>query len=153
MARPGRFDHLKPEIFRLIAEGMTFSQILKIHPEISKGTLSLWFSAVNNIGSEPVQNDSEPVQNPPKPPRQSAMPAPRLRLPIDPESPLEKIKNALWDIVYNPEGKGTAVQALNILLRIEAPYLMGVAVPAEEEPDNDREIVVTRQIVDAHASD
>ena len=149
MARPGRFDHLKPEVFRLIAEGLRFSQILKIHPEIPKGTLSAWFNTVNNIDSELVQNYPEPVQNPPEPLR--PLPVPRLRLPIDPESPLEKIKNALWDIVYNPEGKGTAVQALNILLRIEAPYLMGVAVPVEEEPDNDREIVVTRQIVDSHA--
>ena len=110
MARTGRFDHLKPEILRLIAEGMSYGQILKAHPEIPKATLYRWYSSVPNY-SEPVPN-SPPSDSPP------ADPPIRLRLPIDPESPLEKIRNALWDVVYEPEGKGAAVQALNLLIRL-----------------------------------
>jgi hypothetical protein len=133
MARPGKFDHLKPEILRLLAEGVTQAEILRQHPGIPKGTLSLWASSV-----APVRNNSERSSEPPKP-----------RLPIDPESPLEKIKNALWDIVYEPQGKGAAVQALNILLKIEAPWLLGVATPAPDDDEAVKEINITRRVVDA----
>ena len=143
MARPGRFDYLKPEILRLLAEGLSFGEILRLHPELPKGTLHGWYNHVKHR-SELVQNGFEISSEPEA--------TPRLRMPIDPESPLEKIKNALWDIVYDPQGKQVAVQALNILLRIEAPYLMGVSVPVEkEDDDNENEILVTRQIVDSHA--
>ena len=134
MARPGRFDHLKPEVLRLLAEGLKQSEILRQYPDLPKATLSGWASSVS----------SEPRSEPPKP-------APRLRLPIDPESPIEKIKNALWDIVYNPQGKGAAVQALNILLKIEAPWIAaGLPDPAPEDEDSN-EVKVTREVT--HAQD
>lgn len=103
MARPGKWDHIKPEVFRLIKEGFKWAEIMEQFPNLPKGTLSGWFRQVENISSESSEPSSEPQ---------------RVRLPIDPESPLEKIKNALWDIVYQPEGKGTAVQALNCLIRV-----------------------------------
>ena len=109
------------------------AEILRQHPGIPKGTLSLWASSV-----APVRNNSERSSEPPKP-----------RLPIDPESPLEKIKNALWDIVYEPQGKGAAVQALNILLKIEAPWLLGVATPAPDDDEAVKEINITRRVIDA----
>lgn len=132
MARPGKFDHLKPEILRLLAEGVSQAEIHKQYPGMPKGTLSRWA----NIEVVRIQKElsSKPEH---------------LRLPIDPESPLEKIKNALWDIVYNPDGKGVAVQALNLLIKIEAPWLMS---EGGEPPQNAEasEIKVTRKVVDAH---
>jgi len=145
MARPGKFDHLKPEIFRLIEEGVTQADIRRQYPGLPKGTLSAWANAINPQPSAP-----KPSSEPPK--RSSELPPlpPRPRLPIDPESPLEKIKHALWDIVYDPEGKGTAVQALNILLRIEAPWLSSGGV--EPQDGNANDIRVTRTIVNAQNS-
>lgn len=132
MARPGKFDHLKPEILRLIAEGVSQADIRRQYPGLPKGTLSAWANAIN-----PTPKRSELSSEPPKP-----------RLPIDPESPLEKIKHALWDIVYDPQGKGAAVQALNILLKIEAPWLAaGASEPQDESNAND--IRVTRTVVNA----
>ena len=132
MARPGKFDHLKPEILRLIAEGVSQADIRRQYPGLPKGTLSAWANAIN-----PSFKSSEHGSEPPKP-----------RLPIDPESPLEKIKHALWDIVYEPQGKGAAVQALNILLKIEAPWLAAGA--AEHQDDSDtNDIRVTRTVVNA----
>ena len=87
----------------MIKEGFDWGEIMKQFPKLPKATLSGWFKQVRNISSE----SSEPGSQPPK-----------QRLPIDPESPIEKIKNALWDIVYNPEGKGVAVQALNSLIKV-----------------------------------
>lgn len=132
MARPGRYDHLKPEILRLLAEGVSQAEIRRQHPDLPKGTLSAW------ANSPPVQNQLELSSE-----------TPRLRLPIDPESPIEKIKNALWDIVYNPEGKGAAVQALNLLIKIEAPWLASGASEPHEADKATAEIKVTRRIVDA----
>lgn len=131
MARPGKFDHLKPEILRLLAEGVSQAEIRRQHPDLPKGTLSAW------ANMPPVQKSSECRSEPLRP-----------RLPIDPESPIEKIKNALWDIVYDPQGKGAAVQALNILLKIEAPWLAagGTEPPSE---DDGNEVKVTRKVVDA----
>lgn len=130
MARKGKFDHLKPEILRLMAEGLSIPEIRRDYPEIPTSTLYDWAKAA-------------PLQNPELVPE-----SPRLRLPIDPESPIEKIKHALWDIVYNPQGKGAAVQSLNILLKIEAPWLAsgGTEPPSE---DDGNEVKVTRKVVDA----
>lgn len=133
VARPGRFDHLKPEILRLLAEGLSPSEIRKQHPDIPKATLYDWAGSIS---------DNSP-ENSPK--------APRPRLPIDPESPIEKIKNALWDIVYNPQGKGAAVQALNILLKIEAPWIAAGLPEPPPEDDDSNEVKVTREVI--HAKD
>lgn len=132
MARKGRYDHLKPEILRLLAEGVSQAEILRQYPSMAKGTLSSWANSI------PVRNVSELGSE-----------SPRARLPIDPESPIEKIRNALWDIVYSPEGKGAAVQALNILLKIEAPWVVAGNLPPVEDKDKGNEIKVTRRIVDA----
>lgn len=133
MARKGRYDHLKPEILRLLAEGVSQAEILRQYPGLAKGTLSSWANSI------PVRNVSELGSE-----------SPRARLLIDPESPIEKIRNALWDIVYDPQGKGAAVQALNILLKIEAPWIaLGQMSPDEDEDSKSNEIKVTRRIVDA----
>lgn len=132
MARPGRFDHLKPEILRLLAEGVSQAEIRGQYPDIPKATLSQW------ANSEVILNQLEQGSKPPQ-----------LRLPIDPETPLEKIRAALWDIVYNPEGKGAAVQALNLLIKIEAPWLASGASEPHEADKATAEIKVTRRIVDA----
>ena len=100
MARPGKWDHLKPEIMRLIQEGFGFAELHHRYPKIAKGTLHNWIKSF-----EPRSERSERGSKP------------RPRLPIDPESPIEKVRNALWDIVQNPEGKGVAVQALNAILK------------------------------------
>jgi hypothetical protein len=134
MARRGKFDHLKPEILRLLAEGLSQAEIRKQYPDIPKGTLSLWANL------PPVQKCSELRSETPRP-----------RLPIDPESPIEKIKHALWDIVYNPEGKGAAVQALNILLKIEAPWIAGGGTEPPSDDDSN-EVKVTRKVVDAQGA-
>lgn len=132
MARPGRHDHLKPEILRLIQEGLTFGEILRQYPELPKATLNGWFTQFGT-GSEQVRN----------PPGQ-----PRPRLPIDPESPIEKIRNALWDIVYTPEGKGTAVQALNALIKIEM-WLADREMAAIVEDQDEGEVFI--EVVGADA--
>lgn len=137
MARPGKFDHLKPEVLRLIAEGVPWGEIRQQYPDLPERTLANW---VNAVKAKPT---AEPTAEP------TAKP-PRLRLPIDPESPIEKIKNALWDIVYNPEGKGAAVQALNLLIKIEAPWLAAGATEPQSAESAPTEIKVTRRIVDAN---
>lgn len=137
MARPGKFNHLKPEILRLIAEGVAWSDIRSQYPELPERTLADWVKRFRNAAESPAESTAKPPQLAPKP-----------RLPIDPESPLEKIKHALWDIVYDPQGKGAAVQALNILLKIEAPWLAaGASEPQGESDAND--IRVTRTVVNA----
>ena len=133
MARKGRYDHLKPEILRLLTEGVTQAEILRQYPDLAKATLSDWSRSV------PVQNISE-----------LSTKSPRAGLPIDPESPIEKIRNALWDIVYDQQGKGAAVQALNILLKSEAPWIaLGQSQPDDDDNGKPREIKVTRRIIDA----
>jgi hypothetical protein len=132
MARPGKYDKDKPEAIRMIREGFAWGDLKARFKGIPDATLHGWFKQFGGT-SETSESPSEP---------------PRPRLPIDPESPLEKIKHALWDIVYEPQGKGAAVQALNILLKIEAPWLAsGTAEPAGD--DTLKEIAITRQIVDA----
>lgn len=144
MARPGKFDHLKPEILRLIAEGVSWGDIRSQYPDLPERTLANWMKLVNSVpdptGFATAEHPAKPLPNPPR--------EPRLRLPIDPESPIEKIKHALWDIVYNPQGKGAAVQALNILLKIEAPWLASGGTEPPSEDDNN-EVKVTRKVVDA----
>jgi hypothetical protein len=135
MARPGKFDHLKPEIYRLIQEGVPWGELRAEYPGLPERTLADWIKAVR------AGKPAEPPAKPPTP-----------RLPIDPESPLEKIKHALWDIVYDPQGKGAAVQALNILLKIEAPWTHGIVMPQDEDGDHSvEEIRVTRQVIGADA--
>jgi hypothetical protein len=138
VARPGRFDHLKPEVMRLIAENVQWGEIRQQYPDLPERTLANWVNAVKvNSTAEPT---AEPTAKPPRP-----------RLPIDPESPIEKIKNALWDIVYNPQGKGAAVQALNILLKIEAPWIAAGLPEPPPEDDDSNEVKVTREVT--HAKD
>jgi hypothetical protein len=130
MARPGKFDHLKPEIFRLIQEGVAWKDIRAQYPDLPERTLANWIDFVKN------QATAESTAKPPEP-----------RLPIDPESPIEKIKNALWDIVHDPQGKGAAVQALQVLLKIEAPWLASNgSAPVDDEV---KEVKITRRVVDA----
>lgn len=132
MARPGKYDKDKPEAIRMIREGFSWSELQAKFKGIPKATLHGWFKQFGGT-SECSEPSSEP---------------PRARLPIDPESPLEKIKHALWDIVYEPQGKGAAVQALNILLKIEAPWLLtGSPEPTDDGDAND--IRVTRTVVNA----
>ena len=132
MARPGKHDKDKPEAIRMIREGFSWGDLKARFKGIPDATLSGWFKQFGGT-SETSELSSEP---------------PKPRLPIDPESPLEKIRHALWDIVYDPQGKGAAVQALNILLKIEAPWLAaGVSEPTDDSDAND--IRVTRRIVNA----
>ena len=101
MARPGRFDHLKSEVFRLLAEGLRPQEILKQFPGLPSSTVYDWQKEFRNISGISGQ--------------------PREKMPIDPESPLEKIINALWDLHSSPtqDGAGIMVQVLNALLRAE----------------------------------
>jgi len=101
MARPGRFDHLKPEVFRLFAEGMKPREILKQFTGLPSSTVYDWQKEFRNISGISGQA--------------------RDKMPIDPESPLEKIINALWDLHAMPtqDGAGIMVQVLNALLRAE----------------------------------
>ena len=102
MARTGKWEKFKPEVIRLIQEGLKFSDIRKEFPQIPKGTLAGWCKSY----SEQRAERSDSVRTPPK-----------LNLPIDPESPIERVRNKLWDIADDPEGKGVAVQALNAILK------------------------------------
>lgn len=45
----------------------------------------------------------------------------RVAIPIDPESPLQRIINAMWDVLHDPteEGAQVKVNVLNSLLRAE----------------------------------
>lgn len=101
--RPGKWEKFKPDVHRLIQEGMGFSELRKEFPQIPKGTLHRWYTAFTQPVSE----------------RSGSVPKPPPRLPRDPESPIEKIINALWDVVHDYEGKGVAVQALNALIKAE----------------------------------
>jgi uncharacterized protein (DUF433 family) len=101
MARPGKFDHHKPEVFRLLAEGLKPQEILKELPDIPQANVYRWakeFEKTSQTGRHV-----------------------REKLPIDPESPLDKIINALWDLHKDPtmDGAGIMVQVLNALLRAE----------------------------------
>ncbi|MEM9945471.1 MAG: hypothetical protein AAF810_05335 [Cyanobacteria bacterium P01_D01_bin.36] len=121
---------MKPEVMRLLQEGVALTEIKKKFPDLASSTLYKWKDICKSSSSK---NNSRTI---PEPPRQNSgisknglglaegnnqpLPVPEdARLPIDPETPLEKIRNALWDIVSDPEGKGVAVQALNILVKIE----------------------------------
>jgi hypothetical protein len=101
MPRRAKFEHLKPEVFRLLAEGFKPQEILQQLPDIPQSTVYDWQKEFRYL-SENGGNKRE-------------------RLPIDPESPLDKIMNALWDVVNDPttEGANTKVNALNALLRVE----------------------------------
>ena len=152
MARPGRFDHLKAEICRLLSEGVSQAEIRKRYPGIPKGTLSGWASnPTGHIPPPPVHNPPpvlNPVANPPpRPIRPSIIPGV-----IDPETPLDRIKAALWDVVSSPKDQGPAVQALRELLRLEAPWLYGVTVPdAGGGEEESHEIKITRLVIDPNA--
>lgn len=86
----------------MIKEGFEWGEIMAQYPKLPKATLSGWFKQCQHISSESSKPGSEP---------------PKLRLPIDPESPIEKVRNALWDVVHDPEGKSVVVQALNVILK------------------------------------
>jgi len=136
MGRRGKFDKDKPEIIRMIQEGFDWGEIKNQFPKLPDATLSLWFKKFKGT-SETSQNTSESTSEPP-----------RLRLPIDPESPIEKVRNALWDIVHDPEGKGVAVQALNAILKsFEVEARLRTDWNEPEPSDEVSEIEVT--VVDA----
>jgi hypothetical protein len=103
MARTSRHEKHKPQILRLLSEGLKPSDIAKQFPAIPTSTVYAWAKEFQNISR--TGGDS-------------GTPAP-LRLPIDPESPLERIIQALWDIHANPTapGAGLQVQALQALMR------------------------------------
>lgn len=127
MSRPGKWDHIKPQVIRLIHEGVDYSGLRKEFPNVPKGTLHGWYTAYSGFTPQPQPERSEPESE--------RSETPRLRLPIDPESPIEKVRNALWDIVKNPDGKGVAVQALNAILKsfeVEARLIMSSDSDAEE---------------------
>ncbi|EKU98107.1 hypothetical protein Lepto7375DRAFT_7368 [Leptolyngbya sp. PCC 7375] len=132
MARPGKYEHLKPAVERLVREGLRFGGIKKQYPEIPNATLSAWVNAFKEkvrLESTEFGTDSE---SPPE-----SIPAARVRLAkIDPESPLDKITRALWDVVDSPdqEGAGVKVQALNALFKI-VQWNHGVAVEQDALED------------------
>jgi uncharacterized protein (DUF433 family) len=102
MARRSNHEHQKPEVFRLLAEGFTPAEILEQLPDIPRSTVYDWakeFRTVSGNGGGTA----------------------RVAMPIDPESPLDKIINALWDLHRDPttDGAGIMVQVLNALLRAE----------------------------------
>lgn len=101
MARRSEFEHQKPEVFRMLAEGFKPQEILKQLPGLPQSTVYVWAKEFQNL------SETGGVQ--------------RERLPIDPESPLDKIINALWDLHRDPtvDGAGVLVQVLNALLRAE----------------------------------
>ena len=100
----------------MIKEGFEWVEIMQAYPGLPKATLSGWFRQAENLSAESLDSSSEPTESSSELTELSSEP-PKLRLPIDPESPIEKVRNALWDIVHKPEGKGVAVQALNAILK------------------------------------
>ena len=116
MARPGRYEHLKPAVERLVREGLRFSKIKKQYPELPNATLSAWVNGFKEKIRLESGGSSESVPN-----ISESIPQARVRLAkIDPESPLDKITRALWEVVDCPdqEGAGVKVQALNALFKI-----------------------------------
>ena len=113
MAGKSRYGHHKPAIERLVREGLNYSEIKQQYPNIPNGTLHGWVTAfqekIKAENPRGFSNDSE------------AVPQARVRLAsIDPDSPLDKITRALWDVVDRPDqdGAGVKVQALNSLFKI-----------------------------------
>ena len=115
---PGRskHEHHKPAVERLVSEGLNFAAIKKQFPLIPNGTLSRWVNAFEEKLRVIPKGDTEQL-----PDQLESIPAARVRLAkIDPDSPLDKITRALWDVVDRPDqdGAGVKVQALNSLFKI-----------------------------------
>lgn len=143
-----KWDEFKPEVIRLIQEGMEFSELRKEFPQIPKGTLHGWFKSFSSHSPEPYPNRSSRSTSPP---RYASDDRSKLRS-VDPDNDnplkakLRDIESAYWDIVNDPDGKGVAVQALNGL--VKCLQLMADITPVEEE-DSDLNITVDRRVIDA----
>lgn len=112
MARQSPHEHHKPAVFRYLREGFKVYQIRKLSEfaDLPKSTLYDWakeFRTIEQIGGVP-----EPVPE--------SIPEFRVRLAkVDPEDPVQKVINALWDVAANPGERGAAiaVQAYNAILK------------------------------------
>ena len=116
MAGRSKYEQHKPAVERLVNEGLGFAEIKNQFPDIPNGTLSRWVNAFKEKMILEGRAYLEQIPNTPE-----SIPAARVRLAkIDPESPLDKITCALWDVVDHPEqdGAGVKVQALNALFKI-----------------------------------
>lgn len=116
MAGRSKHEQHKPAVERLVNEGLGFAEIKNQFPDIPNGTLSRWVNAFKEKMILEGRTYSEQIPNAPE-----SIPAARVRLAkIDPDSPLDKITRALWDVVDNPDqaGAGVKVQALNTLFKI-----------------------------------
>jgi hypothetical protein len=102
MARRSRHEQHKSEVFRLLAEGLTPAAVSKEFPDIPRRTVYDWATEFRTMCDKGANSAQAPI-----------------RLPIDPESPLERIIQALWDIHANPTapGAGLQVQVLQALMR------------------------------------
>jgi hypothetical protein len=132
MPRKSDYEHFKPEVLRLLQEGFKVSEILRQMPQLAKSTAYDWekeFRISSGISKTPA-----------------------FPLPLDPESPLDKIKNALWDIVHEPDGKGVAVQALNSLVKVFQleMELKNAANKVDDDEDEGMHLIVERRVI--HAS-
>ncbi len=131
MARKSKYEKHKPGVFRHFQEGFSAGEVLRI-PEYSKipsSTIYDWakeFKLIQSLGHE-----SGFI------PEKESIPEARLRLKkIDPEDPIQRVINALWDIVDDPSDKGAnvAVQACNTILKgIAMQY--DIASKQESEED------------------
>ena len=83
---------------------------------IPNATLWAWFKAFREKHALESLGDSESIPN-----SSESISEARIRLAaIDPDSPLTKIKRALWDVVDRPDqdGAGVKVQALRELFKM-----------------------------------
>ena len=119
-----------------MSEGFSVTEVRKQFPKIPKSTLYDWAKEFRNLSESGAGRS-------------------RQRMPIDPESPLDKICNALWDIVHEPEKKGAAVavQALRALLQAEQSRATIPSLSGQEENNDEIKITIERHIVDVETSD
>ena len=103
MARRSDHEHLKPEVFRLLSEGFKPAEIIdnfkRQGVKVPKSTVYDWAKEFRNVSGTGA----------------------RVPVLIDPESPLQKIMNAMWDVHADPtkDGAQVRVNILNALLRAE----------------------------------
>lgn len=140
MARRSTVENLKPEVFELLKQGLRPKEIRERLPQLPSSTAYDWAKEFRIISGVPESISAKPIEP-------QALAAVSPLLPKDPETPLEKIKHALWDIVANPEGKHTAVQALNALVKIAQ---IEMELCDRNSDGTELQIVIDRRVIHAN---
>jgi len=107
MPRRSKWEHLKPEVWRLLSEGFTPKQIKdqlwERGEKIPKTTVYTWAKEFEGVREVEIRKQTN---------NKTGM-IPK-RLPIDPESPVENIINKLWDLYEDADTLPSSITSVKV---------------------------------------